>query len=131
MKNRSGKEHHAAVEEALLGLPDVTVLTGVAGQVLVYPGHFPHGLYAVLSGSVELTDARGVCEPERVSAERAPFVIPAPDEIDVAAGRGVTVAEPARLLFIPRGLASRSQAVAAILRGCQVSARSLRLPRTA
>ncbi len=130
MENKSGMEHRA-VEEALLGLPDVTVMTGATGQVLVYPGHFPHGLFAVLSGSVELTDARGAHDPERVSAERAPFVIPAPDELDLAAARGVTVAEPARLLFIPRGLWSRSQAVAAILRGCQVTARSLRIPRTA
>ena len=51
---------------------------------------------------------------------------------NVAARRQLrALGEPARLLFVPRGLALRSQAVAAILRGCSVSARSLRPTRTA
>lgn len=131
MKNQSGTNGGGRVEEALTGLPDVTALTGAAGQVLVYPGHFPHGLYAVLSGAVELTDAHRARPPERISADGGPFVVPAPDELELAAARGVTVCEPARLLFVPRGLALSSQAVAAILHGCSVSARSLRPARTA
>ena len=88
-----------ALAKALGSLPDVTLVLGRGGQVLLYPSHLPNGLYLVLQGVVRKDNNR------LLDAARGPFLIPPYDELDRPAPASFTVARDTRMLFIPRSLA--------------------------
>ncbi len=119
MKNESAAAHTHRIVDGLTSLPDVTPIQIGAGQVLVYAGHYPQGVYIVLSGSVGLHDPER--DPEsrpwrRLDASAGPVVIPALEELDAPATLLARVDVPVRLLFIPRSLA-QSAVVRALLDG--------------
>lgn len=100
---------------ALRGLPDVSALQGAEGQVLLYAGHFPPGLFLLLSGALRL-DTAGA--PSAVRANGTPLVVPPLAELDLPSACDVVVSAACDLLAIPRSLALASPAVKRLLAGC-------------
>lgn len=79
----------------------MTALSAQPGQVLLYEGHYPAGVFVVLSGALDLLERHAPHGPRLRPGER-PLVLPDPRELDLPVRREVRVAEPAELLFVPR-----------------------------
>ena len=110
MENKSSIPAESQIASGLQSLPDVTALSMTRGQVLVYEGHYPQGLWVVLGGCVSL-HGTGLATAEHRDAAASPFVLPPPSEIDTPSALTVTVTDDARLLFVPRSVALASPAV--------------------
>lgn len=114
----------AALEE-LSRLPDVSRLTGTAGQVLLYAGHFPPGLFVLLGGALRLEDPAArprvhgrPAHPAAVEPGGAPALVPPLDELELPSTRDVIVSADCELLAVPRSLALASPAVRRLLARC-------------
>jgi hypothetical protein len=114
----------AALEE-LSRLPDVSRLTGAAGQVLLYAGHFPPGLFVLLGGALRLEDPAGrsrgngrAADPAGVEPGGAPALVPPLDELELPSTKDVIVSADCELLAVPRSLALASPSVRRLLARC-------------
>jgi hypothetical protein len=112
----------AALDE-LSRLPDVSRLAGGAGQVLLYAGHFPPGLFVLLGGALRLEDpsarSRGAGPPAAgVETGGRPALVPPLEELELPSTRDVVVGAECDLLAIPRSLALASPAVRRLLARC-------------
>ena len=92
--------------EVLRQTPGVTPLSLPSGQVLVYAGHTPSGLYLALKGSIELTrcDVPGDPAPTILDAKKGVFLFPEYSCMHEPLTFTVTIKRKAELLFIPRSL---------------------------
>ncbi len=112
--------------DALRSLPDVSSLQGSAGQVLLYAGHFPPGLFLLLSGALRLGSAGA---GSAISANGAPVVVPPLAELELPSDCDVVVSADCDLLAIPRSLALASPAVKRLLARCGARPVSLQTAR--
>lgn len=98
----------------LAAVPDVTRIQGHPGQVILYPGHYPPGVFVVLSGALKRLPRGGdghVRPAEVLAAGRRVFLVPDPEELEAPVSSGVEVLEESEILFVPRSLALGSEAV--------------------
>ena len=88
---------------ALRAHPDVQVVRLLPGQVVLYPGHYPPGLWLVLEGSLRplRAGAEAPAEPRP-----AAFVFPAPAALDLPADVGAVVERGGQALFVPHSVAA-------------------------
>ncbi len=112
-------EAGTALDE-LSRLPDVSRLAGAEGQVLLYAGHFPPGLFVLLGGALRLEDpaarSRGT-GPSLPGVESGglPALVPPLEELELPSTKDVVVSAACDLLAIPRSLALASPAVRRLL----------------
>lgn len=91
--------------KALCAHPGVTRLRLPRGQVLLYAGHLPSGLFLLLSGAVQ-EEGGGETEPLP-----APRLLPDPGGLERPLPRTVRIAAQAELLYLPRSVALASPAL--------------------
>jgi hypothetical protein len=96
--------------QALRTYPDVQAVRMARGQVLQYPGHYPLGIWVVLSGTLRLMP-----DDLPLAAEALPLLLPALRDLDRPAARGAVVERTADALFIPYSLAREDEAVRRLL----------------
>jgi hypothetical protein len=106
--------------DELSRFPDVSRLTGAAGQVLLYAGHFPPGLFVLLGGALRLEDpaarSRGTGpSPAGVETGGLPALVPPLEELELPSTKDVVVSAECDLLAIPRSLALASPVVRRLL----------------
>jgi len=110
-------------------LTDVARTRVLAGQVLLYPGHTPPGLFVVLEGALRRLAAtpgagfRPVGPP--LDATLRAFVVPSAAELARPAARGLVVERDAWILFLPRSLILTGGEVAAALAAAPLERASL------
>lgn len=100
-----------------------------AGQVLLYPRHTPPGLFVVLAGVLRRFAEGTVPEAgcgDLLDAASGAFAVPAPDEVGQPAGCGVAAETDALLLFVPRSVVLRGEAVSRALTAAGVPCVPLR-----
>jgi len=119
----AGPEGCGAALEELSRLPDVSRLTGAAGQVLLYAGHFPPGLFVLLGGTLRLEDPAARSRgggPGLTGVETGgvPALLPPLEELELPSTKDVVVSAACDLLAIPRSLALASPAVRRLLARC-------------
>jgi hypothetical protein len=102
---------------ALRTYPDVQTVRMERGQVLQYAGHYPLGIWVVLSGLLRLTPDDLVLD-----ADHGPRVLPALVDLDRQAAQGAVVERAADALFVPHSLAREDEVVRRLLDGLAVSA---------
>jgi len=111
-------EAGTALDE-LSRLPDVSRVSGTAGQVLLYAGHFPPGLFVLLGGALRLEDpaarSRGGPTPPGVESGGLPALVPPLEELELPSTKDVVVSAACDLLAVPRSLALASPAVRRLL----------------
>ncbi|HET9300600.1 MAG TPA: hypothetical protein VFO11_11705 [Candidatus Polarisedimenticolaceae bacterium] len=90
--------------------PDVQVVRLERGQVLQYPGHYPLGVWVVLSGKLRLTP-----DDLALDADATPRILPALADLDRPAARGAVVERAADALFVPHSVAREDEAVRRLL----------------
>lgn len=129
MTNRSTSQLPPALASGLDRLQDLTRVGMPAGQVLVYAGHYPQGLFIVLGGRVVLEGPPDGAMLRDVNG--TPFVLPAPAEIDLPSAYSVRVDSDADLLFVPRSVALATPEVTRLLDAGLLAPCSLRPPRSA
>lgn len=105
----SGDEE-AGVVQALRTYPDVQAVRLRHGQVLHYPGHYPLGIWVVLSGRLRLTPDDRVLD-----TDAGPMLLPALTDLDRPAVQGVVVERAATALFVPHSVAADDGAVRRLL----------------
>ena len=113
----------------LTSLPDVGRITVHAGQVLLYPRRTPPRLFVVLAGVVRRFAEGTVPEAgcgDLLDAVSGAVAVPAPHEIGEPAGAGVAAQTDVELLFVPRSVVLRSEAVARVLAAAGVACIPLR-----
>jgi hypothetical protein len=113
----------------LAAFPDAGQITVHAGQVLLYPRHTPPGLFVVLAGVLRRFAEGTVPEAgcgDLLDAALGAFAVPAPDEVGEPAGAGVAAQTDVELLFVPRSVVLRSEAVSLALAAAGVSLVPLR-----
>ena len=113
----------------LASLPDAGRITVHAGQVLLYPRHTPPGLFVVLAGVLRRFAEGTVPEAgcgDLFDAASGAFAVPAPGEIGEPAGCGVAAQTDVELLFVPRSVVLRSEAVSRALSAAGVACIPLR-----
>ncbi len=113
----------------LEALPDVARISGRPGQVILYPGHTPPGVFVVLAGAVKRVPERWAGHPrpaEVLDAAQGAFVVPDPAELDRPAACGLEIVSSAKLLFVPRSLILGGGGVAERLRDPRLAPVSLR-----
>jgi len=115
----------------LLGWRDVIRGIRPAGQVLLYRGHRPGGVFVLLSGSVlfergagELKSLREVGVPEGGAV-----LLPLPTELDVESPVQITVATEVDLVFVPGTLIESDEQIARALDSRELRREGLRGPR--
>jgi len=119
----AGRSDAGSALDELSRLPDVSRLTGAAGQVLLYAGHFPPGLFLLLDGALRLEDpaarSRGA-GPAAAGAEAGgpPALVPPLEELELPSTKDLVVSAECDLLAIPRSLALASPAVRRLLARC-------------
>lgn len=122
-KGAPAADCRTALDE-LSRLPDVSRLAGAAGQVLLYAGHFPPGLFLLLGGALRLEDpaartrGSGPAVPSGIEPGPPPALLPPLDELDLPSTRNVVVSADCELLAIPRSLARTRPAVRRLLARC-------------
>ena len=95
---------------ALRTYPDVQTVRLERGQVLQYAGHYPLGIWVVLSGRLRL-----VTDDLPLDAEDGVRVVPALADLDRPAARGAVVERAADALFVPHSVAREDEAVRRLL----------------
>ncbi|MDQ7007188.1 MAG: hypothetical protein Q9Q40_08140 [Acidobacteriota bacterium] len=88
-----------------------------AGQVLLYRGHRPGGVFVLLAGSVRLEGGEGeqALRREIVAPEGAAVLLQLPTELDAESPVQITVAADADLVFVPGTLIEAEEQVARAL----------------
>jgi CRP-like cAMP-binding protein len=102
----------------LASLPDAGRITVHAGQVLLYPRHTPPGLFVVLAGVLRRFAEGTVPEAgcgDLLDSASGVFAVPAPDEVGEPVGAGVVAQTDVELLFVPRSVVLRGEAVSLAL----------------
>jgi len=113
----------------LSSLPDSGRMTVHAGQVLLYPRHTPPGLFVVLEGVLRRFAEGTVPEAgcgDLLDSASGVFAVPAPGEVGEPAGSGVAAQTDVELLFVPRSVVLRSEAVVSALAAAGVKCVPLR-----
>ncbi|HEX5044691.1 MAG TPA: hypothetical protein VFV75_17455 [Candidatus Polarisedimenticolaceae bacterium] len=98
-------------EEAIRALrtyPDVQAVRMERGQVLQYPGHYPLGVWVVLSGGLRLIPGQQVLDVDLC-------VLPPLCDLDRQAAQGAVVERAADALFVPHSVAREDEAVRRLL----------------
>jgi len=95
---------------ALRTYPDVQTVRMERGQVLQYAGHYPLGIWVLLSGSLRL-----VPDEVPIDADRSPSVLPALADLDRLMSQGAVVERAAAALFVPHSVARHDEAVRRLL----------------
>ena len=116
----AGRADAGSALDELSRLPDVSRLAGAAGQVLLYAGHFPPGLFVLLGGALRLEDPaarpRGTGpSPAGVETGGLPALVPPLEELELPSTKDVVVSAECDLLAIPRSLALASPVVRRLL----------------
>lgn len=104
-------------------------MRGREGQVILYPGHTPPGVFVVLAGAVKRVPERTNGHPrpaEVLDAAKGPFVVPDPSDLDRPASWGIEIVSAAELLFVPRSLVLGTGGVAERLRDPRLAPVSLK-----
>ncbi len=102
----------------LASLPEAGRITVHAGQVLLYPRHTPPGLFVVLAGVLRRFAEGTVPEAgcgDLLDSASGVFAVPAPDEVGEPVGAGVVAQTDVELLFVPRSVVLRGEAVSRAL----------------
>ena len=115
-----GRPDAGTALDELSRLPDVSRLAGSAGQVLLYAGHFPPGLFVLLGGTLRLEDPAARSRgggPGLTGVETGgvPALLPPLDELELPSTKDVVVSAECDLLAIPRSLALASPVVRRLL----------------
>lgn len=110
---------------ALRTYPDVQTVRMERGQVLQYAGHYPLGIWVLLSGSLRL-----VPDDVLVDADRGPSVLPALADLDRPMSQGALVERAADALFVPYSVAREDDAVRRLLEHVSASPEALSGERT-
>ena len=111
-------KRHDGITLAIGALPDVTRVTGHAGQVLLYPRHTPVGVYVVVTGAVRRDGNR------LMDAGRGAFLVPPIEDLERPAPTSFTVARDTEMYFIPRSLVLHDPAVRRLLEKAGLAARA-------
>ena len=90
--------------------PDVQAVRMERGQVLQYPGHYPLGVWVVLSGKLRL-----IPDDLPLDADARPRLLPALADLDRPAVQGAVVERAADALFVPYSVAREDEAVRRLL----------------
>lgn len=103
-------------EEAILAWapPSAMWMKLPAGQVLLYRGHVPPGVFVALSGTLRMSGAGG---PDL--ALHAPCLVPDPHEMHRSCERTVVLSTDIHALFLPRSVVLTDPRIAARLDDCQ------------
>lgn len=99
----------------LLEFEDVIEVTAHAGEVLVYAGHQPPGLFLCSDARLELLDPEDRHPHPIGRAFGGPFLFPALDDLGRASPGTIRLCEDASLVFLPRSLAAGSAELRALL----------------
>jgi CRP-like cAMP-binding protein len=91
----------------LRDIPGVTRMVLPAGQVLVYAGQVPAGIFLVLKGSIALNvepkDTNG-SSPHILDSKKGCFAFPKMTRLDEPLSCTASIKRKADLLFVPRSL---------------------------
>ncbi|RMG45914.1 MAG: hypothetical protein D6718_06400 [Acidobacteria bacterium] len=90
----------------LLEIDDVVEIQGHRGEVLVYAGHQPPGLFLVTAARIEVAPPGEKTPRPFADTSRGPFLLPALPDLDRPAPATITLGSDAELIFIPRSLAA-------------------------
>jgi hypothetical protein len=98
--------------------PGVTRLNMPAGQILIYAGHIPMGLYLALKGAIEIRTSETLQDDSAVrilDAKKGIFLFPEYTSIHTPLAFTATIKRKAELLFLPRSLILGDQQIRKIL----------------
>lgn len=73
-----------------------------AGQVLIYEGHYPPGLFLVVSGCVVVEEPGKPDSGVELDADVGSFLFPGVNELDLKVARTVRALTPVEMLIAPR-----------------------------
>lgn len=105
---------HSAEDALLTWVPSSAVWFRLpSGQVLLYEGHEPPGVYVTVSGNLRLS---GGGQPDLLV--HAPCVVPDPREVCHRSPRTVTLASDVHAVFLPRSVLLADAAIGARLEEC-------------
>jgi hypothetical protein len=107
-------EAHSAAIAALLELDGVLRISLPRGQVLVYQGHIPPGVFVVTKGRIACDSSLGT--NELLDSKRGPFCVPSVGRVNEPAPSNYRIDQAAELLYIPRSLFLGDSAAAKLLR---------------
>lgn len=94
------RQQQEARTQALEQFPDVRPMVLPGGQVLLYAGHEPPGIFVVVRGTVRVDrPRRGRYE---LDAREVSFCLPEPRAIDDRARDEFSLAGETHLLYVPR-----------------------------
>lgn len=110
----------AAVPEEfreLLQKEDVARMVRPRGQVLLYAGHYPLGVFVVLAGSlaIEAAPCEGKEPFREVVVTGRPLLLPPVKELDHPAGVCVTTTGEVDMIFVPRTLLANDPSLGELL----------------
>lgn len=119
-----------SLQEAIRRLeafPDVTRVSGSAGQILIYPGHTAPGVFIVVGGVVHVEPRPGerMQRTIRKDAALGPFILPGLEDLTRVAERLVRFEQPTEMLFVPRYLVVADPEVQELLRDAHFPTLSL------
>ena len=112
----------------LLAIPGVERVQFKKGQVLLYAGHYPPGIFFIMSGSVAVQDPTQAGEELELDAGDGAFVLPGLGELDLKAGRTVRAASDVELLLAPRSILQADPQLRGIFQNPQLVQVSLQRP---
>ena len=103
-------EQEAQALRELRTYPDVQAVRMEGGQVLQYPGHYPLGIWVLLSGRLRLTP-----DGPALDADALPCLLPGLCDLHRPAAQGAVVERSADALFIPHSVACEDESVRRLL----------------
>lgn len=90
------------LELQLREFPGIAQVAFRGGQVLIYEGHYPPGLFLVVSGCVVVEDPGKPGMGTELDAGAGPFLFPGPNELDLKVARTIRAQSPVEMLLVPR-----------------------------
>ncbi len=108
----------------LASIPDVSRVRMPRGQIALYLGHYPPGVFVAVSGKLRLLPISRRDANREVNEITAPFVFPSAGDLPWPSEVTVVVAEDVQLIFIPRTLVTVSDRVRAMLDAAPVPVHS-------
>lgn len=90
------------LDAQIRALPGIEQAVFRAGQVLIYEGHYPPGLFLVVSGCVVVEDPGKPDSGVELDADAGSFLFPGLNELDLKVARTVRAQTPVEMLIAPR-----------------------------
>lgn len=103
------------LDELLRAFPSIEQVTFRSGQILVYAGHYPHGVVVVVKGCVVVEEPGDVDSVIECDADAGSFFFPNLHELDLKAARTVFAKSPVEMFIAPLSLIKTDEKVRQLL----------------